>query len=225
MGKSASTRQLKRSSSSTTQSRPEAEATKAKARPSTSLTMVAALAAASTIPPKPRQVPLPKGQQIEDAVQGKTTTPQTPTQPALSSRLRLNKNNFVTAENKPDAYYESEKKIPQVMIQRSYIRILPTMGYHRATPEIVFQIREFYDGFEIYTFDDKFNPNKPINEVETKFTTLQQLLSISYSYAPDFFNTMKLQKMDYLRERGFDEEKVQHQETVLQREKILELYT
>eukprot|EP00971_Amphidinium_carterae_P213985 4246549-Amphidinium_carterae.1 len=122
----------------------------------------------------------------------------------------------MTAENKPDAYYE--KKILQEMMQRSYIRFHPTTGYHRATPEI----REFYDGFEIYNF--KFNPNKPINEDETKSTTLQELLAISYSYAPDLFNTMKLQKMDYLRARGLDEEQVQHRETVLQPEKILELF-
>eukprot|EP00971_Amphidinium_carterae_P243758 4841153-Amphidinium_carterae.2 len=51
-----------------------------------------------------RQVPLPKGEQLEQALQGKTTTPQNPTQPALSPRLQLNKNNFVTAENKPDVY-------------------------------------------------------------------------------------------------------------------------
>eukprot|EP00971_Amphidinium_carterae_P146359 2901021-Amphidinium_carterae.1 len=63
---------------------------------------------------------------------------------------------------------------------------------------------DFYDGFEIYNFNDRFNPNKPINEDETKSTTPQQLLSISNHYAPDFFNTMKLQKMDYLREQGKD---------------------
>eukprot|EP00971_Amphidinium_carterae_P243757 4841153-Amphidinium_carterae.1 len=47
------------------------------------------------------------------------------------------------------------------MMPRSYIiaymRFHPTTGYHQATPEI----REFYDGFKIYNFDDKFNPNKP----------------------------------------------------------------
>eukprot|EP00971_Amphidinium_carterae_P256957 5101363-Amphidinium_carterae.4 len=57
------------------------------------------------------------------------------------------------------------------MMQRSYIRFHPTTGYHRATQEI----RQFYDGFEIYNSENRFNAQKPINEDETKHTTLQQL--------------------------------------------------
>eukprot|EP00971_Amphidinium_carterae_P237702 4719042-Amphidinium_carterae.6 len=63
------------------------------------------------------------------------------------------------------------------------------------------------------------------NQLTTKRPQkIQQLPSISYYYAPTFFETMKLQKLDNLRQQGFEEEQVQHQETVLQKEKILELY-
>eukprot|EP00971_Amphidinium_carterae_P127259 2521792-Amphidinium_carterae.1 len=93
---------------------------------------------------------------------------------------------------KPDTCYE--KRILQEMMQRSYIRFHPTTAYHRATPEI----RQFYDGFEIYNFENRLIPQKPIDEDDAKHATLQQLLSISYHYAPNFFDTMKLKKMDYL---------------------------
>eukprot|EP00971_Amphidinium_carterae_P134296 2660656-Amphidinium_carterae.2 len=196
----------------------EADVAKTQAKPTAAPTTATSSAAASTSPmlrTRPsRPAPIPQGQ-LENTVEGKT--PNTPTRPALSPRLRLGKDNFKIAEpKKPDAYYE--KRIQQEMIQRSYINFHPTTGYHQATQEM----REFYDGFE--TFDDKFNPNKPIKDDETKQTTLQQLLSISYSYAPDFCNEMKLQKMDYLRQQGFVEEQVQQREAALQHEDILELY-
>eukprot|EP00971_Amphidinium_carterae_P249421 4950952-Amphidinium_carterae.1 len=62
------------------------------------------------------------------------------------------------------------------------------------------------------------------NEDDAKHATIQQLLSISYHYAPNFLDTMKLKKMDYLPQLGFSEEQVQHRESMLQQEKILELH-
>eukprot|EP00971_Amphidinium_carterae_P010065 198346-Amphidinium_carterae.9 len=73
-----------------------------------------------------------------------------------------------------------------------------SQSYSAATQEI----QDFYDGFEVYNFNDKFSPNKPIEEEEKRSTTLQQLLSISYTYAPTFFNNIKLQNMNYLRPCG-----------------------
>eukprot|EP00971_Amphidinium_carterae_P026124 515198-Amphidinium_carterae.2 len=50
---------------------------------------------------------------------------------------------------RPDSYYE--RRLLQEMIQASYIKFHPTTRYHRATREI----RRFYDGFQIYNFNDK----------------------------------------------------------------------
>eukprot|EP00971_Amphidinium_carterae_P045102 887366-Amphidinium_carterae.1 len=106
------------------------------------------------------------------------------------------------------------------MIQRSYIKLHPTSGYSTATPEI----KRVYDGFEIYNFNDLTNPRKPMEDSDYKATTLQQLLAISYHYAPTFFDTMKQQKLDHLRRQNWEEEQVQQHKHVLQMKKILELY-
>eukprot|EP00971_Amphidinium_carterae_P016532 326607-Amphidinium_carterae.2 len=108
------------------------------------------------------------------------------------------------------------------MIQRSNIKFRdfrPTTGYHKATEEI----KRFYDGFQIYNFSDPFNPQRAIDDINDDSVTLQQLLSINYHYAPNFFSTMKNQKLDNLRRRGWEEE-VQMHETAIQKEKIMELY-
>eukprot|EP00971_Amphidinium_carterae_P148674 2947820-Amphidinium_carterae.1 len=86
------------------------------------------------------------------------------------------------------------------------------------------EIREFYVGFEVYNFNNAFNPNKPINEDEGNSTMLQQLLSISYTYAPTFFESMKLQNMNYLRQQGFGDIEIQTKEADLRLEEIQELY-
>eukprot|EP00971_Amphidinium_carterae_P306186 6085347-Amphidinium_carterae.2 len=122
-----------------------------------------ASAAASSTPARPatptrptRPAPVPKGEQalLEEAPGGKSTPPM-PSKPAQSPRLRLDKDNFhMNTVKKADAFYE--KKIIQEMMQRSYIRFHPTTGYHQATQEI----RQFYNGFEIYNFENRFNPQK-----------------------------------------------------------------
>eukprot|EP00971_Amphidinium_carterae_P279022 5538977-Amphidinium_carterae.4 len=74
------------------------------------------------------------------------------------------------------------------MIQRSYVKFHPTSGYNRATSEI----QRVYDGFEIYNFNDRANPRRPVEDSDYMPTTLQQLLAISYDYAPTVFITMNL---------------------------------
>eukprot|EP00971_Amphidinium_carterae_P334593 6469951-Amphidinium_carterae.1 len=106
------------------------------------------------------------------------------------------------------------------MTQTNYIKFHPTTGYHRATEEI----RRFYDGFQIYNSNDKFNPQRPIDDNDNNPATLQQLLSIRYYYAPNFFDALKNQKLDNQRHRGWEEQQVQMQETVLRNDKIMELY-
>eukprot|EP00971_Amphidinium_carterae_P095749 1894967-Amphidinium_carterae.2 len=152
-----------------------------------------------------RPPPIPAGQQqVEDSLQMKNTgktenIPNTPSKPILSPRRQLDSNNFhVKLNKKSDHYYE--KMILQEMVQRSYIKFHPTTGYHRATEEI----QRFYDGFEIYNFNDKANPRRPVEDSDYAPTTMQQLLAISY-YAPTFFDTMKLQKLDNLRRLEWSE--------------------
>eukprot|EP00971_Amphidinium_carterae_P047796 941115-Amphidinium_carterae.2 len=84
-------------------------------------------------------------------------------------------------------------------------------GYHSATKEI----KRFYDGFEITSTTKQTHDD--IEENDDAPTTLQQLLSISYYYAPTFFDTMKLQKLDNLRRQEWPEEQVH--EKVLQQER------
>eukprot|EP00971_Amphidinium_carterae_P110895 2196691-Amphidinium_carterae.1 len=100
----------------------------------------------------------------------------------------------------------------QEMIQRSYVKFHPTTGYDRRTSEI----RLFYDGFEIYNW---MNPRRLVDDQDNDCTatTLQQL-AISYHYAPTFFDTMKLQKLDEVRRREWAEEQAQQHEKVLQTE-------
>eukprot|EP00971_Amphidinium_carterae_P258292 5126931-Amphidinium_carterae.3 len=105
------------------------------------------------------------------------------------------------------------------MVQRSYIKFHPMTGYHRATAEI----RRFYDGFEIYNFNDKFNPQRPIDDSNDDPATLQQVLTISYHYAPNFFNRMKNQKLDNLRRQGLDEKQIMELYIVLP-EKALQMW-
>eukprot|EP00971_Amphidinium_carterae_P244832 4861108-Amphidinium_carterae.3 len=106
------------------------------------------------------------------------------------------------------------------MMQASYIKFHPTTGYHRATTEI----RGFYDGFQIYNFNDKYNPQRSIDDSESNPTTLQQLLSISYYYAPNFSDALKDQKLNNLRHQGWEEPQIQMHEEALRKEKIMELY-
>eukprot|EP00971_Amphidinium_carterae_P088373 1748403-Amphidinium_carterae.1 len=110
------------------------------------------------------------------------------------------------------------------MIQRSYIKYHPTGGYKTATPEI----KRVYDGFEVYNYNEERNPRKPlltnIKDDDYKHMGQSQLLSISYQYAPNFFNTMKIHQLDNLRKQGWKEEQVRQHEHVLQNTKLLELY-
>eukprot|EP00971_Amphidinium_carterae_P141714 2807476-Amphidinium_carterae.1 len=55
-----------------------------------------------------------------------------------------------------------------------------------------------YDGLS-----QRMNPRRPVDDQDSDYTatTLQQLLAISYHYAPTFFDTVKLQKLDELRRR------------------------
>eukprot|EP00971_Amphidinium_carterae_P244380 4852514-Amphidinium_carterae.2 len=53
---------------------------------------------------------------------------------------------------------------------------------------------------------------------------LTQLLGISLHYAPTFFNTMKIQRLDNLRQQGWEEDQIRQHEHVLQNTKLLELY-
>eukprot|EP00971_Amphidinium_carterae_P040606 796834-Amphidinium_carterae.1 len=51
------------------------------------------------------------------------------------------------------------------------------LSSHYSLPQndkVTKEIREFYDGFEVYKLNNEFNPNKPINEDEGKSTTLQE---------------------------------------------------
>eukprot|EP00971_Amphidinium_carterae_P024284 479161-Amphidinium_carterae.1 len=50
--------------------------------------------------------------------------------------------------------------------------------------------------------DDDYKPMK-----------LTQLLGISYHYAPTFFNTMKIQRLDNLRRQNWPEEKYDNMST------------
>eukprot|EP00971_Amphidinium_carterae_P336012 6472133-Amphidinium_carterae.2 len=139
----------------------------------------------------------------EDSLKGKGSTkgstPQTPSKPILSPRLRLEKKNFYTGTiPRPDSYYE--RRLLQEMMQASYIR------------------------FQIYNFNDSYNPQRPVDGAETNRATLQQLLSISYYYAPQFFDAVKDQNLTNLRQIGFEEDQIQAPEEVLKKEKMMELY-
>eukprot|EP00971_Amphidinium_carterae_P258571 5132007-Amphidinium_carterae.1 len=107
------------------------------------------------------------------------------------------------------------------MIQASYIKFHPTSGYNRATPEV----KRYYDGFQIYNFNDAYNPQQPVDDSESKAATLQQVLAVSYHYAPKFFDAMNAQKLTNLREIGFEDEQIQAHEEILRKEKIMELHT
>eukprot|EP00971_Amphidinium_carterae_P044775 880817-Amphidinium_carterae.1 len=93
------------------------------------------------------------------------------------------------------------------MVQRSYIKYHPTSGYKTATPEM----KRVYDGFEVYNYMDRRNPRRPIEtdakDDDNKPMGLQQLLGISLHYAPNFFNTMKHQRLDNLRQQGWEDGK------------------
>eukprot|EP00971_Amphidinium_carterae_P180870 3587932-Amphidinium_carterae.2 len=110
--------------------------------------------------------------------------------------------------------------IMQEMIQQSYIKHHPTSSYKTATLEM----RRVYDGFEVYNYMEKMNPRKPVENDDNKSMGLQQLLGISLHYAPNFFNTIKLQRLDSLQHQGWEEDQVRQHERVLQNTKLLELY-
>eukprot|EP00971_Amphidinium_carterae_P188466 3741191-Amphidinium_carterae.2 len=133
-----------------------------------------------------RAVPLPSGAQLDNTMQTKRT-PETPSIPTISQRLQLTKENFaIDNPKKTDAYYE--KKILQETLRQSYVQFHPTTGYHKATNEI----RDFYDGFELYNWEDENNTARPIDPTSP---TMQQLMTISYHYANKFFDNMKLQDL------------------------------
>eukprot|EP00971_Amphidinium_carterae_P290093 5759848-Amphidinium_carterae.2 len=108
------------------------------------------------------------------------------------------------------------------MLQRSYIKHHPTSGYKTATPEM----KRVYDGFEVYNYHEKNNPRKPIDMKDDDYRPmgLTQLLGISLHYAPNFFNTMKTQRLDNLRQQAWEEDRVRQHEHVLQNTKLLKLY-
>eukprot|EP00971_Amphidinium_carterae_P044776 880818-Amphidinium_carterae.1 len=110
------------------------------------------------------------------------------------------------------------------MVQRSYIKYHPTSGCKTAIPEM----KRVYDGFEVYNYRYRRNPRRPIEtdarEDDNKPMELQQLLGISLHYAPNFFNTMRHQRLDNLRHQGWEEAQVRQHEQVLQNTKLLELY-
>eukprot|EP00971_Amphidinium_carterae_P024232 478280-Amphidinium_carterae.2 len=64
----------------------------------------------------------------------------------------------------------------------------------------------------------------PVDDAETNRATLQQLLAISYHYAPKLFDAMKQHKLTNLREPEFEEEQIQAYEEILKKEKIMEFY-
>eukprot|EP00971_Amphidinium_carterae_P347983 6490255-Amphidinium_carterae.6 len=68
------------------------------------------------------------------------------------------------------------------------------------------------------------NPQRPVDDDDTRSTTLQQLLSISYHYAPQIFDAMKEQKLTGLRKFGMADDQIQAHREILRSEKILELY-
>eukprot|EP00971_Amphidinium_carterae_P082987 1641703-Amphidinium_carterae.1 len=136
-------------------------------------------------------------------------TPATPSVQQLSPRLRLDSHNFKTVKNHHrDAYYE--KQIMQEMLQRSYSTQHPTSGYKTATKEI----KRVYDGYEVDNYLDKVQPKEPEDE-DNKKTWLQQLLSISLHYATTFFDNLKKQDFNRLREAGWEEAQVQQHERAL----------
>eukprot|EP00971_Amphidinium_carterae_P315255 6265800-Amphidinium_carterae.1 len=120
----------------------------AKTKPTTALPRSAS-AAASTTPAK--SIYYTNETKALRRLRGKNTL-TTPSKPALSPRLRLDKDNFhMTLNKKPDTFYEED-----------------------STRD---------DAMELH--------QKPIDEDDAKHTTLQQLLSISYQNAPNFFERMK----------------------------------
>eukprot|EP00971_Amphidinium_carterae_P215798 4283572-Amphidinium_carterae.1 len=139
-------------------------------------------------------------------------TPATPSVQQLSPRLRLDSHNFKTVKNHHDD--ASEKQIMQEMLQRSCITQHPTSDYKTAPKEI----KRVYDGFEVYNYLDKVQPKEPEDE-DNKKTWLQQLLSISLHYAPTFFDNLKKQDFNRLREEGWEEAQVQQHEQVLREPK------
>eukprot|EP00971_Amphidinium_carterae_P241690 4798791-Amphidinium_carterae.3 len=94
----------------------------------------------------------------------------------------------------------------QEMLQRSYITQHPTSGYKTATKDI-----------------KRVKPKEPEDE-DNKTTGLQQLLSISLHYVPTFFDTLKQQKLNGFRDKGWEEAQVLQHEQVLRETKLLELY-
>eukprot|EP00971_Amphidinium_carterae_P001348 26783-Amphidinium_carterae.1 len=139
----------------------------------------------------------------------------------VSPKLRLDKDNFKTVKNQhEDTYYE--EKIMQEMLQRRYITLHPTSGYKTATTEI----KRVYDGFEVkYYLDIVKKKRTKKTEKEEDKTWLQKLLSISWHYAPTFFENLKQQNFNTLPDEGWEEAQVQLHEQALRTTKILALYT
>eukprot|EP00971_Amphidinium_carterae_P230261 4569755-Amphidinium_carterae.1 len=90
--------------------------------------------------------------------------------------------------------------------------------YNGATLHIILRVarRQLRD-------QESARPKEPEDD-DHKTTGLQQLLSKSLHYAPTFFNTLKQQKLNGLRDAGWDEaQEVQHEQVLLDT-KLLELY-
>eukprot|EP00971_Amphidinium_carterae_P008256 163058-Amphidinium_carterae.2 len=113
---------------------------------------------------------------------------------------------MVRKDKTTDYYYE--KMLMQEMIQQSYIKYHPTSGYKTATPEM----KRVYDGFEVFNYHKERNPRGATTtnakDEDWKHMGLTQLLGISLHYAPTFFNTMKIQQLDNLRQQGWEEEQL-----------------
>eukprot|EP00971_Amphidinium_carterae_P317058 6302856-Amphidinium_carterae.2 len=112
--------------------------------------------------------------------------PSTPSRPIMPARLQLEKDNF-NIDKRPDLYYEH--LILKEMIRRSYITV----------PSDI----------RIYNWHDDLSPMKPIDE-ELRPPTLRQLMTTSYYFAKEIYDRMKLQGLDYLRQHGYNAQKVKN---------------
>eukprot|EP00971_Amphidinium_carterae_P128092 2537399-Amphidinium_carterae.1 len=93
----------------------------------------------------------------------------------------------------------------RVATEKLHYTLHPTSGYKTATTEI----KRVYDGFEVENYFDTVKKKRTKDtEKEEDKTRLQKLLSISCHYTPTFFENLKQQNFDSLRDA--DLKKLKH---------------
>eukprot|EP00971_Amphidinium_carterae_P134796 2671377-Amphidinium_carterae.1 len=135
------------------------------------------------VPPRPgRAVPIP--QRYRDQQDDQPTK----IEKNMQTVLKLRRDNFV--QQGQDKTF-LQQQLLQEFIRRTYIQHHPTSGYDEGTDEM----KTVYDSYEIYNWHDELSPVKTREDEAGQLPTFRQLLTTSFTYAPEFYNLVRGQSL------------------------------